>query len=133
VVANTMLLVMIGASVLVQWAVYAMARDDRAGAALAVAATVLFGVAALNAQAYIYGQMGLGVADSRFTTLFYGVTGTFLAALIAGLVMAAVVGFRSLGGRYSSKRHEGISSLALYWHSLTIVFAAVWYVVYVVK
>ena len=47
--------------------------------------------------------------------------------------MAVVVVFRSLGGRYSSKRHEGISSLALYWHFLTVAFAAVWLVVYANK
>jgi heme/copper-type cytochrome/quinol oxidase subunit 3 len=47
--------------------------------------------------------------------------------------MAVIVVFRSLGGRYNSKRHEGVAALALYWHLLTAVFAAVWLGVYVVK
>jgi cytochrome c oxidase subunit 3 len=131
--ANTMLIVMIGASVMAQWAVYSMARDDRRSTAIAIGVLALFGLAVLNAQAYIYQQMGLGAGDSVYSNLFYAVTGTFLAALIAGIVMAVVVVFRSLGGRYTSKRHEGISALALYWHFLTAAFAAVWFVVYVVK
>jgi len=130
---NMMLIIMLGASLMAQWAVYAMARDNRRDTAVAVALLVVFGVAVLNAQAFIYQQLGLGIGDSKYANLFYAVTGTFLAALISGIVLAAVVVFRSLGGRYSSKRHEGISSLALYWHFLTVAFLAVWFVVYVGK
>jgi cytochrome c oxidase subunit 3 len=110
-----------------------MARDDRRSAAIAIAVLTLFGVAVLNSQAYIYGQMGLGAGTSIYANAFYAVTGTFLGALVAGIVMAIIVVFRSLGGRYSSRRHEGISALALYWHFLTAAFAAVWFVVYVIK
>jgi len=130
---NMMLIIMLGASLMAQWAVYAMARDNRRDTAVAVALLVVFGVAVLNAQAFIYQQLGLGIGDSKYANLFYAVTGTFLAALISGIVLAAVVVFRSLGGRYSSKRHEGISSLALYWPFLTVAFLAVWFVVYVGK
>jgi cytochrome c oxidase subunit 3 len=130
---NMMLVIMIGASVMVQWAVYAMARDDRRDTTVAVSLVVVFGIAVLNAQAYIYQQLDLGIGKNEYSNLFYAVTGTFVAALLAGIAMAMVVVFRSLGGRDSSKRHEGISALALYWHFLTVAFSAVWYVVYVVK
>jgi cytochrome c oxidase subunit 3 len=130
---NMMLIIMLGASVMVQWAVYAMARDDRRDTTVAVSLVVIFGIAVLNAQVFIYQQLGLGIGDTKYANLFYAVTGTFVAALIGGIVMAMVVIFRSLGGRYSSKRHEGVSSLALYWDFLTVAFAAVWYIVYVVK
>ncbi len=132
VASNMMLITLCGASVVAQWAVYAMGQDDRRDAALAVGLLVVFGVAVLNAQAYIYQQMGVGVS-TRYGALFFSVTGTFLFALVAGMIMAVVVVFRSLGGRYTSKRHEGISALALYWHFLTVAFAGVWFVVYVVK
>jgi len=132
VAANMMLIIMAGASVMVQWSVSAMARDNRRDAVVAAALTVIFGIAVFNAQAYIYQQIGVPVA-TRYGALFYSVTGAFLVALVAGMIMAVIVVFRSLGGRYSSKRHEGISALALYWHFLTATFAAVWFVVYVVK
>jgi cytochrome c oxidase subunit 3 len=132
VAANMMLIIMAGASVMVQWAVYAIGQDDRRDTVVAAALTVIFGVAVFNAQAYIYQQIAVGV-KTRYGALFFSVTGAFLVALVGGMVMAVVVVFRSLGGRYSSKRHEGISALAFYWHFLTAVFAAVWFVVYVVK
>ena len=132
VASNMMLIIMAGASVMVQWAVYAMAHDDRRDTVVAAALVVVFGVAVFNAQAYIYQQAGVGV-NTRYGALFFSVTGAFLVALVAGMIMAVIVVFRSLGGRYTSKRHEGISALALYWHFLTAVFAGVWFVVYVVK
>ena len=127
-----MLIILFGASVVAQWAVYAMGQDNRRDAAVAIGLLVIFGVAVFNAQVYIYQQVDVGV-NTRYGALFYSVTGAFLFALVAGMIMAVIVVFRSLGGRYSSKRHEGISALALYWHFLTVAFAAVWFVVYVVK
>ena len=132
VAANMMLIIMYGASVMVQWAVYAMADSNRRDTGLAVALVVIFGIAVFNAQAYISQQVEVGV-DTRYGALFFGITGAFLVALVIGMVMAGIVVFRSLGGRYSAKRHEGITALALYWHFLTVAFSAVWFVVYVVK
>jgi heme/copper-type cytochrome/quinol oxidase subunit 3 len=132
VAANMMVIIMVGASVVAQWAVYAMGEDNRRDAVVAVGLLVIFGIAVFNAQAYIYQQVDVGVS-TRYGALFFSVTGAFLFALVAGMIMAVIVVFRSLGGRYTSKRHEGISALALYWHFLTAAFAAVWFVVYVVK
>jgi cytochrome c oxidase subunit 3 len=133
VAANIMLITMLGAVVLAQWAVYAIARDNRRDTAAAIALLVVFAIAVFNSQIYVYQQAHVVMSDSKFGPLFYGLTGAFLVALLAAVVMAGVVVFRSLGGRYSSRRHEGVSSLALYWYVLTAVFCAIWYVVYVVK
>jgi len=139
-IATTMMLVtMIGASVTVQWAYHAIGRNDRRHTYLALALTAIFGFAVLNAQIFTYQQLALPIAvegdelASRYSVLVYAVTGTFVALLITGIVFAAVMTFRTLGGRYSARDHEGIAAAALYWHVLTSVFAAVWYVVYVVK
>ena len=133
VAANIMIITLLGASIMAQWAVYAIARDDRRNCIVALVVTVLFGVAVFNAQAYIYQQMVLGIASGVYATLFFTLTGTFLAALLGGILFTVVTAFRELGGRYSSRRHEGISSMALYWHFLTVVFAVIWLAVYVTK
>ena len=71
-----MLIVMLGASVLVQWAVWAISRDDRRDTACAIALLFVFGIAAFNAQAYIYQQLGLGIGENKYNNLFYAVTGS---------------------------------------------------------
>ena len=44
-----------------------------------------------------------------------------------------MMAFREMGGRYSAKDHDGISSLAFYWYFLTLVFAGVWYCIYILE
>jgi len=134
--ANTMLVTMLAASVMAQWAVYATARGDRRGGGLALTLTALFGVLVINAQAALYTQFKQPLVPkdaSAYNALFFTITGTFVAAVISGVVFAGVVAFRSFGGRYSVREHEGVSAMALYWHFLTAAFAVVWYVVYVTK
>jgi cytochrome c oxidase subunit 3 len=134
-----MLITMVFASFTVQWAHWAISRNDRRHTYIALGLTAIFGAAVLNSQIYVYQELPLpidggGDADaSRYAVLFYAVTGTFVALLVAGIVFAAVMAFRTLGGRYSARDNEGLAATALYWHVLTAVFSAVWYVVYVVK
>ena len=133
VAANIMLFMLLGASVMAQWAVYAIRRDNRRDTAIALALLALFGVAVLNAQIYVYNTMGLDIRGRPFATLVYAVTGRSSSPWSPASSSPCVMAFRTLGGRYSATDHDGISALALYWHFLTVVFSAVWLVVYVVK
>jgi cytochrome c oxidase subunit 3 len=128
--ANTMLVTMVGACVMAQWAVYAINRDNRRDTTVALAILAVFGVAVLNAQVYIYNTMGLDISANRYNTLVYAVTGTFVVALVIGIAFAALMAFRELGGRYSARDHDGLSSLALYWYFLLVAFVGVWYCIY---
>jgi heme/copper-type cytochrome/quinol oxidase subunit 3 len=139
VATNIMLITMVFASFTVQWAYWSISHNDRRHTYVALALTALFGIAVVNAQIYTYQELALPIANpedpaaSRYAMLVYAVTGTFLALLVAGIVFAAVMAFRTLGGRYSARDNEGLAATALYWHVLTAIFVAVWYVVYVVK
>jgi cytochrome c oxidase subunit 3 len=133
VAANMMLIIVFGASVLVQWAVYAIARGDRRHTGYALGLTALFGLAAINTQSYIWRTVKLGLAKGAYQTMFYVVTGTFVMFLVAGIIVAIVTAFRSLGGRYSATDTDGVAAAALFWHFLSVATCAVWYVMYVVK
>lgn len=134
--SNTMLITMFLASITAQWAVYSMRRGNRRDTSIALGLTALFGLAVINAQAFIYSLMKMPIRDAEgkaFPVLFYALTGSFLLAVVIGLGFAVVTAFRSLGGRFSPTETEGVSSVALYWHFLTVAFAAVWFFVYVTK
>jgi heme/copper-type cytochrome/quinol oxidase subunit 3 len=134
--SNTMMITMVLASITAQWAVHAMRRGNRRDTSVAMAITAIFGVAMINAQAFIYGQMKVPVHSTdgkAFNVLFYTATGSFLLAVVIGLVLATITAFRSLGGRFSPTDTEGVASTALYWHFLTVAFAGVWFFVYVTK
>ena len=132
--ANTMLLAFVPILVFAQWAVYAAKRDARSHTALALGLVGVIGVAIINAQAFIYARMKLAIdikGATAFNSMFYAVTGTFMALLIVGIGFSAITAFRYMGGRTSDR--EIVSAHALYWYFLSAVFFALWFVVYVTK
>jgi heme/copper-type cytochrome/quinol oxidase subunit 3 len=134
--ANTMLVTMLMASILVQWAAYAAVRGDRRNTALALGATVLFGAAVVNAQAYIYRRMGMPLISpdgKRYNTLFFTLSGTVLVLVALATVAVVVTAFRVLGGRLGPREGEVVNAVALFWHTCSACLAAVWYVLYVLK
>ena len=131
VAANIMLIAFCVVCVMAQWAVYSAKRDDRQHAGMALGMTMLMGLAALNAQVFIWTQMGVGVRDGAFHSMFYALTGTMAFLVIAGLVYTAVAAFRYLGRGNSDV--SIVSANALYWYFITAAFTAVWFVVYVQK
>lgn len=128
---NVMLIAFLFIGIFAQWAVYAARRQHKGGTALALGLVALLGIAVLNSQAFIYRQMGLGLGDGTYQTMFYAVTGAFVALLIAGLVFTVVSAFRYLGGRTSER--EIISAHAMYWYFLSAMYVVLWFVVYVTK
>jgi cytochrome c oxidase subunit 3 len=131
VATNVMLMTVWALCLFAQWAVYSGARGDRAHTALALGVTGLLAIAFVNAQAFVYVDMGVVMSDTYYGALFYGITGTMLALVAAGLVYTAVAAFRALGGRLGET--EVLSAHALYWYFIAVAYSAVWFVVYVTK
>ncbi|CAB4591718.1 unannotated protein [freshwater metagenome] len=131
VAANMMVIGLCVVCIMAQWAVYSAKRVDRTHAGLAFGLTAMFGLMVVNAQVFIWTQMGVAVNDGAFHTMFYAITGTMTLLMVAGIVFTAVAAFRFLGGR--TKELEVVSASALYWYFLTAAFTAMWFVVYVQK
>ncbi len=128
---NVMLIAFIGICVFGQWAVWSAKRNDRPHTVLALGCTALVSLLVINAQAFVYYRMELGVGDSTYAVMFYAITGMFLALMIAGVVFTIVTAFRYIGGR--SADQEILVSHAIYWYAMSAVFAAIWLLVYVIK
>jgi cytochrome c oxidase subunit 3 len=131
VAANNMLISFLAIFVFAQWAVWSARRNQRVFTVIAIALTALIGLAVINAQAYVYQQMGVGVSDGSFGSLFFAVTGTFVVLMIGGVVFSIVTVFRYLGGR--TREREIVAAHALYWYFMGAIFSALWFVVYVTK
>jgi heme/copper-type cytochrome/quinol oxidase subunit 3 len=128
--SNVMLLAFAAVCVFGQWALWSAKHGDRPHTAFALGCLALVALLIINAQAFIFHEMGLGIADGTYAAMFYAVTGMFLALMIVGLTFTAVAAFRYLGGRVD---HELLTAHAIFWYALTAVYAAIWFVVYVVK
>ncbi len=131
---GTMGLVTFALSIItMHWAVYAVGNNDRQHAYLALGLTILFGICVINATSFLYTQMNLGVAGSRAAVLIYVITGAHLGMIVAALVFAALMTFRTLGGEYAGRDREGIVAAALFWYATIAVYAVIWYAIYVTK
>jgi heme/copper-type cytochrome/quinol oxidase subunit 3 len=128
---NVMLLAFVGLCVFGQWALYSANNDDRGHTILALGCTFLVGVLVINAQAFVYTQMQLGVSDGTYAAMFYAITGFFILLMIIGLLFTAVTAFRFIGGRSADR--ELLAGHALYWYAMAAIYAAIWFLVYVTK
>lgn len=131
VTSNVMLITLWALCLFAQWAVYAGARGDRAHTGLALGITGLLGIAFINAQAFVWVDMGVGIGDEAYGALFYAMTGTMVAIVVAGIAYTVVAAFRALGGRLQET--EVLAAHALYWYFAAAAYSAVWFVVYVTK
>jgi cytochrome c oxidase subunit 3 len=116
-----------------QWALWAVARNDRLNAYVALGLTLLFGAAVINSQYWMYQQMALSIGESVQAVLIYAITGSFLAMLVSAMVYLFVVSFRTLGGQYGPHQHDSVTGAAIYWYVMVAIFAVIWIAVYITK
>ena len=131
VATNVMLITIYGLCFFAQWAVYSARRQDRGHTGLALSVVAILALSFINAQAFVYSQMEVELAEGVYGALFYAVTGTMMALVIVGLIFTVVAAFRTLGGR--DWQSEIVSAHALYWYFAAAAYSAVWFVVYVTK
>jgi cytochrome c oxidase subunit III len=130
---NMALATLLMSAVTAAWAVYALRNDDRPHAYLALAVTLLFGVAFITDTAYMWQQMNLGIRDSLAAVLIYAITGGHVAMIIGGMLFLAVMGFRALGGQLTGRQAEGMYAAVLFWLITIGVYTVVWYAIYITK
>jgi heme/copper-type cytochrome/quinol oxidase subunit 3 len=123
---------MLLSAVTMAWAVYSVGNNDRPMAYLALGLTIFFGLAVINATSFLYTEVGLAVTTET-GLLFYAVTGTHIAMIIAGLVFASVMTIRTLGGEYHGRDREGLVAAALFWYVTIAAMAPIWYAIYITK
>lgn len=128
---NVMLMTIWAICLFAQWAVYSGSRGDRAHTGLALGVVGVMGLAFINGQAFAWSQIGVEIAAEPYGALFYAMTGTMTAIVVAGLVYTAVAAFRALGGRLQET--DVLSAHALFWYFAAAAYSAVWFVVYVTK
>ena len=128
---NVMLIAFPALCSFAQWALWAAKRNDRANTVFALGSVAFIALLVFNAQAFVWNQMGVGVADGAYGSMFFAITGAFAALMVAGILFSAVTAFRYLAGRTGDR--EILTAHAIFWYTMTVVYSAVWFLVYVTK
>ena len=119
--------------VTMQWAVYAIARNDRTHAMLATALTTLFGLSVVVTTSFQYTEMGLVADESIAAVLIYAISGSHLVMIAIGLVFLLLMAFRALAGQYSSRQTDGFVAASIYWYAVVFVYVVIWTAIFVLK
>jgi len=130
-VASILTAILILSSVTVQIAVRSMRSGAKSRATLWLGITIALGVTFLALQVYDYSQLGFGLKDGPFGTLFYVMTGLHMAHVFGGVVFLALVFSQVLRGRLSSEHHDPLSAGAIYWDFVDVVWICLFIVFYI--
>ncbi len=130
---NTMFITLLMSVVTLQWAVSAIAKNDRVNAYLALGLTLMLGIATIVMTTYLWYLMKLDVASGIQGVLIYTITGAHLVMLVLAMVFVALMALRALGGQFTALQHDGLSAAALFWYAMVAVYALIWISIYVTK
>jgi len=109
-----------------QWAPAAIRYGDRRHMYMAIGVTVLLGAAFVNALSFSWVRLGATV-DTTYGLHMYAVTVSHLVLTAAGILALIVVGFRALGGQFSSRNASMVQAAAMLWHAVVVIWLVVWF------
>ena len=130
---NTMFITLIMSVFTMQWAVAAIAKNDRVNSYLAMGLTLMLGIATIVMTTYLWYLMELDIASGIQGVLIYTITGAHIVMLVLAMIFVALMGLRALGGQFTARQHDGITAAAVFWHAMVAVYALIWISIYVTK
>ena len=125
--------ILVASSFTMQFAVWAIRRGDTGKLKLWTAITLALGVVFLIGQIYDYSQLGFGIADGVFGTVFYTLTGFHGAHVFGGAVGLTVILARAMRGQFSQRNHVAVEAVSMYWHFVDVVWIGVFSTIYLLK
>src|SRR5438067_10704231 len=101
-------------AVTVQWAIWAIRRNDQRTCLAALGITIFFAFAVLNGQWYELAHLKFGPAATTYGTFIYVLTGFHMVHVIAGIVVLCAALGRTVGGDFSADDHDTLTAVAVF-------------------
>jgi heme/copper-type cytochrome/quinol oxidase subunit 3 len=129
-IATILTVILVTSSVCVQIAMRSIRGGASRRATLWLGITIGLGIAFLALQAYDYSQLGFGLKDGVFGTLFYVMTGIHMAHVVGGVVFLALVFGQLVRGRVTREHYDPLAAGAIYWDFVDVVWICLFTVFY---
>jgi len=129
-IALPITIILVASSFTMQFGVWAIRRGDQRAMRNWTLLTLVMGVTFLIGQIYDYTQLGFGISDGAFGTVFYTLTGFHGAHVFGGAIMLGVVLYRGLAGQFSARHHDAVEAVSLYWHFVDVVWILLFSLLY---
>ena len=121
-VATILTVLLVASSAVIQLSIRSIRKGDPRRAVVFLGVTIALGIAFLLLQLYDYSQLGFGVKDGTFGTLFYVMTGIHMAHVLGGVVFLSLVFAQGLGGSLTASNHDSLAAGAIYWDFVDVVW-----------
>jgi heme/copper-type cytochrome/quinol oxidase subunit 3 len=121
-IAAILTVILVTSSLVIQLSLRSIRRGDQRQAVLFLGLTIALGITFLLLQFYDYSQLGFGVKDGTFGTLFYVMTGIHMAHVFGGVVFLALVFGQGMGGLLSPSNHDSLAAGAIYWDFVDVIW-----------
>jgi cytochrome c oxidase subunit 3 len=125
--------ILVASSFTMQFGVWAIRRGDTGKLRMWTAITLGLGVLFLAGQLYDYSELGFGISDGVFGTVFYTLTGFHGAHVFGGAVGLTIVLARAMRGQFSAKNHVAVEAVSMYWHFVDVVWIGVFSTIYLLR
>jgi cytochrome c oxidase subunit III len=129
-IATVLTVLLVTSSVCVQIAMRSIRAGTTRRATVWLGITIALGIAFLALQAYDYSQLGFGLKDGVFGSLFYVMTGIHMAHVVGGVVFLALVFGQLVRGRLTREHHDPLAAGAIYWDFVDVVWLCLFTVFY---
>jgi cytochrome c oxidase subunit 3 len=123
-ISTTLLLL---SSVTCQWALHSIRRGNLQGLRYGLTITLALGINFLLMQLLSWKQLhdlGITAQQHLFSGLFYLFTGLHGIHLLGGMLFMMFVWYQAMQNVYTPKRHLGVEMGTLYWHSMDVLWLA---------
>jgi cytochrome c oxidase subunit III len=125
--------ILVSSSFTMQFGVWAIRRGDTGKLKMWTGITLLLGLLFLAGQLYDYSQLGFGIADGVFGTVFYTLTSFHGAHVFGGAVGLTIILARAMQGQFSGSNHVAVEAVSIYWHFVDVVWIAVFSTIYLLR
>ena len=125
--------ILVSSSFTMQFGVWAIRRGDVGKLKMWTGITLVLGVLFLAGQLYDYNELGFGISDGVFGTVFYTLTGFHGAHVFGGVVGLTIILARSLQGQFSARNHIAVEAVSIYWHFVDVVWIGVFSTIYLLR
>jgi len=131
--SNMLFATLLMSAITLAWARWALRRDDRQNAYVALGITTLLGFAWLVQSSYLFSVGNIPVATAEGQgVLFWSVVGAHFVMVLVGLIFLGLTTLRTLGGE-NRGNPEGVATAAVVWYTAIGVYAAIWFAIYITK
>jgi cytochrome c oxidase subunit 3 len=122
--------ILVASSFTMQFGVWAIRRGDVGKLRMWTAITLGLGILFLAGQLYDYSQLGFGISDGVYGTVFYTLTGFHGAHVFGGAVGLTIILARAARSEFSRRNHIAVEAVSFYWHFVDVVWIVVFSTIY---